>query len=539
MVALLVVVSIAVLVPNHPAGRDPAEDAGVFFYAAQRLLDGGAPYRDIWDHKPPGVYFVDAAGLLLAGRTGVWLVQLAFLVVAVLLGHRALRREFGAVPAFVGSLAWLVALPRLFLSEVGQTGFVEFYVLPFQFGALLLSMEIRTLTTARAMAIGVLGGAALLFKPTLIGLWLAIGLVTLLQRRRDATAPLAAIALGALVPLALVVAWAAGRGVLSDMIDQAVAYNRAYAAFAPLPERVAAVLSGLRLTLPSGLAAVAVGAWLYALATRRSAPTLLVLALVAFPLEIALSTWGRGYHYYFIPWLPVMAILAAFAVHEVQRRAAPRIVRPMLAAAVVAMSVVPALLVTRLALTTDDGRSRAAAAYVAANSRPSDTVLIWGSHAEVLFLADRRSPSRYVYQYAALSTRGYATAFRVSDFLLDLQRAQPALILDASRDSFVTPPLDLAGLRAWVSPEPQYAPLPEFEAVVAYIEARYERAGTEPATGWPVWRLKVDADYAVVNRLKLRATQAARAIQAAAPRSELEDGCSELLVQALVEAGNR
>jgi hypothetical protein len=488
-VALLAVVSVVVLVPNHPAGRDPAEDAGVFFYAAQRLLDGGAPYRDIWDHKPPGVYFVDAVGLLLGGRTGVWLIQLAFLIAAVLFGYRALSREFGPTAAFVGSLAWLVALPRLFL-EYGQTSFVEFYALPLQFGALLLLKEVRVLTPARAVAIGLLGGAAFLLKPTLVGIWIAVALVVLLQRRRSALIPLAGIAFGGLVSLAIVVAWAAARGVLGDMLDQALVYNRAYAAFAPVSERVDALLSGLRLTLPSGLAVVAVGAWGYAVLTRRFAATLVGVALAALPIEAALSTWGRGYHYYFIAWLPSMAILAAFAVSEVQRIASPRIVRPALVLAVFAMSVLPALLVTRLALTTDDGRFRSAAAYVAANSRPSDTVLIWGSHAEVLFLAERRSPSRYVYQYAALSTRGYATPARVEELLTDLQRARPALILDASLESFVTPPLDLAGLRAWVSPEAQYAPLPELERVVEFIQATYERAGTEPATGWPVWRLK-------------------------------------------------
>jgi hypothetical protein len=486
--ALLSLVSVAVLLPNHPAGRDPAEDAGVFFYAAQRLLDGGAPYRDIWDHKPPGVYFVDAVGLALGRQTGVWLVQLAFLVTAAVLGYRALRRDFGATAALVGSLAWMVTLPRLFL-EYGQTSFVEFYALPLQFGALLL-MEIRTLRTARAGAIGVLGGAALLLKPTLIGIWIAIGVVTLLRSRRNAVAPLVLMAVGGLVPLAIVVAWAAARGVLGDMVDQALVYNRAYAAFAPVSERVDAVLSGLRLTLPSGLAVVAAGAWLYAVLTRRFGPTLLGVALVAFPIEIALSTWGRGYHYYFIPWLPSMAILAAFAASEVQRIASARIAWPALVLGVLAMSVLPGLLVARLALTTDEGRFRSAAAYVAANTRPDDTVLIWGSHAEVLFLADRRSPTRYVYQYAALSTRGYATPVRALEFLADLQRARPALILDASSESFVTPPLDLAGLRAWVSPEAQYTPLPELERVVEFIVANYERTGTEPATGWPLWRLR-------------------------------------------------
>ena len=274
------------------------------------------------------------------------------------------------------------------------------------------------------------------------------------------------------------------------MVDQAVVYNSAYAAFAPLSERIDAVLSGLRLTLPSGLALVAAVAWLYAVATRRFAPTLLAVALVAFPLELALSTWGRGYHYYFMAWLPSMAILAAFVVGEVERVAPRRIARPALTLAVVAMCVFPALLITRLALTTDAGRASSAAAYLAANTRPDDTVLVWGSHTEVLFLAGRRSPTRYVYQYAALATRGYATPARVDELLADLQRARPALILDASNESFVTPPLDLAGLRTWVSPEAQYAPLPELERVVAFIVANYERAGAEPATGWPLWRLK-------------------------------------------------
>lgn len=486
-VASLFALSIAVLVPNHPAGRDPAEDAGVFFYAAQRLLDGGAPYRDIWDHKPPGVYFIDAVGLALARQTGVWFVQIAFLAVASLLGYGALRREFGSTPAFVGSIAWLVALPRLFL-EYGQTSFVEFYALPFQFGAFLAST--MPLTRKRALAIGVLGGASLLLKPTLVGIPVAIGIVVLLRERRRAFAALILIALGALVPLGAVVAWAAARGVLGDMVDQAFVYNRAYAAFAPVSERIDTVLSGLRLTLPSGLVLIAVAAWLYALVRRRYDPPLLAIALVAFPLEIVLSTWGRGYHYYFIAWLPPMAILAAFAVSELQRVAPPRIALPALALAVLAMAALPALLVTRLALTTDAGRFRSAAAFVAANTRATDTVLVWGSHGEVLFLADRRSPTRYVYQYAALATRGYAAPGRVDEMLADLARERPALILDASADSFVTPPLDLAGLHTWVSPEAQYALQPELERVVRFIVTNYERAGMEPATGWPVWKLR-------------------------------------------------
>jgi len=483
----LALVAVVVLVPNHPAGRVLAEDAGVFFYVAQRLFDGGMPYRDVWDHKPPGVYFVSALGLVLGGRVGVWLVQIAFLVAAAVVGYRALTRDFGPGAAFAASIAWLVAVPRLFL-EFSQTQFAEFFALPLQFGALLLFAQ--PLAMSRALAIGALGGAALLLKPTLAAVWISIVVVMLFTRRVAAIRPIVAIAIGAALPLMVVTGWAIARGALADMIDQVFTYNSVYSAYSSASERLASIAIGLRLTLPSGIAVIAAGAWLYALAARRSAPPLLAVALVALPVELLFSALGRGYHYYFLPWLPSMSVLVAFGVSELGRRAPPRAARLAVTAGLVLMCIQPALLVARLATSTDDGRIRGAAAYVAANTRPEDTVLVWGSSTEILALAERRAPTRYVYQYGPLATRGYATPARVDEFLADLERARPVMIIDGSAGGFVTPPLDLVGLRAFISPDPQYEPLLELERVISFVNANYDRVGTEPATGWPVWRLR-------------------------------------------------
>ena len=47
-----------------------------------------------------------------------------------------------------------------------------------------------------------------------------------------------------------------------------------------------------------------------------------------------------------------------------------------------------------------------------------------------------------------------------------------------------------AAFPTWVSPDIQYMPLPEMANVIAFIERNYERVGSEPATGWPLWRLR-------------------------------------------------
>jgi hypothetical protein len=489
-IALIALAVLAVAVPNLPIRRVPSEDAGVFFYVANTLLAGGVPYRDVWDHKPPAVYAIDAVGLAAGGPLGVWVLQLAALAIAAVLSYRVMARAFAPAAAFAGTLAWILAAPRLFLEDGTQTSFVELYALPLQFAAFALY---SVSTTRRHALSGLLLGVAGLLKPTLIGTWVAIALRELWQAvrggSRGSLGRVALLGLTAAVVLALAVAAFALAGGLPWALDQAVRYNLLYSAFAPASARVDAVLEGARLTSPSGLFAAGVLGWAVALADRRPRPVVVSLALLALPVEIALATSGRAYHYYFLSWLPSLGVLAGYlASRALDFR--PRFAPILVAGALMAMTVRPAMLVARLAVLGDDGSSREAAAYVREHSAPGDLVLVWGSHTEVNVLAERRSPSSYVYQYAPLATRGYSTRERFTAFLEELERARPLLIVDASKDSVVTPPLDRAGFASWSSPEPQYEWPPEAARIVDFVEANYERVTTLPQTGWPVWRLR-------------------------------------------------
>lgn len=491
--AALAVIPILVLLPNAPPRHVPSEDAGVFLYAARTIAAGGLPYHDVWDHKPPGVYLLD---LVAAGHVwGVFALQVAALVAASWLSYRALLHATQArLAAVFGVIAWLLAVPRLALEDGLQTNFAELYALPLQFAALGLfaADEARPSPTWRTAAIGVVGAGAALLKPTLVGIPVAIAIVLLVSRatsgrwadlaRRALLMALAAAAAGAVV-----VAWLAAGGALDEAIDQVLRYNALYSGFASAQDRIGAVALGLRLVLPSGLALLAVAGALLALRGPRT--PLVSLALIALPIEVGLASAGRAYHYYFLAWLPAMAVLAAHLWDRLGTWLGPRALRWTLVACVV-MAIVPSFLVGRLALTSDDGLSREAAAYVASSTGPDDAVLVWGSRSEILVLAERRSPTRFVYQYAALATRGYGSPARVDELLADLERARPLLIVDTSRDSFVTPPLDRAGLAAWVSPEPQYVWPAETSRIVGFVEANYTRVATLPRSGWPVWRLR-------------------------------------------------
>src|SRR5215211_9133793 len=84
---LSIVGTIIALFPSNPNNMTlPSRDSGVFLYVGWRFLNGDIPYRSVWDHKPPLIYFVDALGIALTPGSlwGIWLLQLLFIFFTLL-----------------------------------------------------------------------------------------------------------------------------------------------------------------------------------------------------------------------------------------------------------------------------------------------------------------------------------------------------------------------------------------------------------------------------------------------------------------------
>ena len=486
--ALLAALAFAVLVPNMPIGRVPEQDEGVFLYVAQVIADGGMPYRDAWDHKPPVVYLVNVIALALGGQWGVWLLQLAALLAAAFLSYRALV-ALGHLAAAFGTFAWLMAVPDLLLLPDLQTSFVEYYGLPVQFAALFLWTRPGQKGPARYAAIGVLAGAAALLKPSVLGIWIAIALIVIWTaarsgRPRDLLSPLLAMTAGAVAVIAITIVWLASGSALAEAIDAVVGFSLAYSTLsAPVPPG-SGVAGGIARIMPSGLPILAALGAIAALRGPRAA--VVSVALLALPFELALASTGRGYHYHLLSSLPVFGVLAAHLIAWVSTRFG-RIAR----LATVGVSLLILLsesVVVSFFLTVDKPSPVPTAVdYLRANTTANDTVLIWGTRPEVLVLADRRSATRFVYQVGPLATRGYGGAVRIEQLLLDLERSRPKLIIDASSQSSDTPPLDRNGFLAWPNDLVSAWPA-ETIRVFDYLEANYVRAGEIAGIDWPVWR---------------------------------------------------
>lgn len=81
------------------------DDKEIFKYCGFVLSKGGVPYRDFFDHKPPLIFFLNYAGLLI-GSWGLWIIDFLLVIAASLLFLRLCKKQKLSLP-------WL--LPVLFV----------------------------------------------------------------------------------------------------------------------------------------------------------------------------------------------------------------------------------------------------------------------------------------------------------------------------------------------------------------------------------------------------------------------------------------
>lgn len=508
--AALASLVIAVLVlTSLPSRVPPSRDSGVFLYTGEQILLGQVPYRDVWDHKGPAIYYIDAFGLWLGhgSRWGVFLLEIVAVLVAAVLGYHMLSATFGWLPGSVASLLWVACLPLL-LTDPGLT---EEFALPFQFAAVYWFWRSRGDTRGRWRAAGAIGLAlagAFLLKPTYIGLPGAVLLVMVAQAFRDDRWRLGiaeastVLAVAGLMCLG-VAGYLSTQGALRDALDAILRYNRVYTA-APLRDRLDSVWSGLRQLTSSGLSILGLGGWILGgvhLSRRDHGEgrreSLLQVAFVGLPLEVALTSLsGRTYLHYYIAWLPVLAILAAGALAWL-RDGAGRSAPPVSARALTVGSagLVLVSLATGIAMNHASGAKgwsiwRPSPATSMANEitgylRAGDPLLMWGAEAEFNFLTGRGAPGRFVYQYP-LYECDFARPEMIAEFADAIRRQHP-VIVDTSAWNPVVPPVERGPRMEWQRSQPSCPALLEMGRVADLIEAQYWRSGEVGPMHWPVY----------------------------------------------------
>jgi hypothetical protein len=455
-------------------------DQGIYAVVGEAVLGGDFPYRDAWDFKPPGIYFVYALARALFGGSVAAIRVLEALAVSSMVVAFALfsrRHTASLATGIVGGAAAVLTYVQMEFWHTGQ---------PESFGAVALAWALVCSTyepdrsgrrpglkqgTAWALAGALYAGAALLKPPLGGGFVTSLALVAGFRWSRERTAssvllPAAAFLAGAVAVLAAVFVYLWAGGALTEAIDVFTQFVPRYAEIShapgpwPIPY-LRAVAESLVVFSPYvliGLIALAAFARLH---DRERIGVLHVAGVVAFGLAgIGLQAKFFPYHYGAV--LPLLGLLTGWGLWKIWVRARRHAVAALLF--LVAgyllhdvqtatkhlqpgfwsrcdMRIQSVLDRSRRTLIDDllysvsgfDRRThRLVADWLRENVSPDERVLIWGFEPDIYVRSGRRPSSRFFYNVPLRVE--WSSEWSRPVFLQELESDPPAAVVIERND---------------------------------------------------------------------------------------------------------
>jgi hypothetical protein len=401
-------------------------DEGAFLVMGRAILSGRVPYRDLFDHKGPGIYYL-LTPLLAATNHADPLVQLiaarSLALMADLLtaaGLYTLGKQWW--PESVGILAallWLLALPAY--------GGTFLYTEPFAVAPVVWAFVVvtRWSATRRYFVAGMLVGLGSLFKQTAVlalpGVWIVLWADAQYMSARWARARRTLLSLGLVIVGAALPWLAAGTGFaaaggLGQFVAQVVMANLHYPpdspqtvvlatigglAAAPMIWFVPLLVLGANLRWPGR--AVSGSSW------RLDTP---LAALGAAGAGNLLPFSAHAFPHYWLQILPWAALLTAYGILAVlaRWRSAPLtrwrrlrpwqrvLLTPTVAGWLMVTLLVPAYLLRGVPAEYNVLRLQEQAGNWIATYTPSNArLLVAPAEPQYYFLADRLPVTHYLY----------------------------------------------------------------------------------------------------------------------------------------------
>ena len=441
-------------------------DTGMWAYMGRRMMSGALPYRDLWESKPPGIYYLFAVVERLFGSAAITVfVWLDALVSACVLyaTYRVARRYASAWAAGIVMLPLSMVFCHRILADWGCN--LEKFVALFEMAALGVVFSARSArgrAASKWFAAGALCACASLFKQTGVAFLIAVSIVMLAESRKNRQS--GRVAAGGSSGVTLACIWAGfafvwliaasamiASGNFHEFIDQAVLYDLLRAGTVEgernrifTPEHWSNVGEAIRLGL------VLFGPALAALVSLKAANlnhdesgAMAILRTYFILASIPMLFAPFGYGHYLLQAAPIAALIMAIWLHRLMHGVVRLRAASMAAAAMLAGWGAFALS-DHVRFTfrgdTENGAYAAQARKIGALVRtvqsrtsPSDRVMFWPPDAAASFYADRVTPLEAANSHVLFMKLGHRLAPQMDVLLAKIQSDPPVLIVDHTR----------------------------------------------------------------------------------------------------------
>lgn len=426
----------------------PSHDSAIFSYIGQQILRGKIPYTELWDHKPPLIFYFDALGLKLAGGSpfGIWLMEFVLFFTGALILLTVLKKYF---PKWISlTVLFFGILHYVHILDFGN--YTEELSLFFVICAsgLFFTASDTNPTFLYGLLNGILCGFAFTSKQNTIGCWIALFLLSLFDislnndektRGKEILNYWLSSAIGFLIVNTGWIIYFASKNALSAYWDVAFRFNFIYSDRSSENRLACAWTTLTFLPSESPYLLLAFISWIPAFTAliRNMRKFIRVNRLTAWavfslPIELVLAGLsGMNYQHYFILCITPAMILLCYTLKLLSGKitVAPllkRIFIPLLlcASSLPLMKFFSANYMPRTPSSYTKARD-----YMLNETVPDQSVLVWGSRTAIYVMSNRYAPTAYFNERPLYLFPDEIQEKQWEELYADLQRDPPQVII--------------------------------------------------------------------------------------------------------------
>ena len=430
-------------------------DEGEYAYAGRLILDGIAPYGNVYNMKLPGIYAAYAVILAIFGHThsavhtGLLVINAVTILFLFLIG----RKLFDSFTGLCAAAAFAVL--SMEQSVQGIFANAEHFVIVFAILGIFLLVRAIEESKKLSLAAGAVSlGICLLMKQHGAAFIVFGGLYLILSNIRKPGSGFKAIAANGSIYLAGVLApfvvtclilwWV---GVFEKFWFWTFDYARQYVASLPLSIGLRNLKIMIMYIAGSVIliwiaAGVGLTGLLWNKKIRKRSGFVAGFSLFSF-LAICPGFYFRSH--YFILLLPAVGLLAGITMASVRDVCTPskdvffRKIIPVILALVILFGAVYQqrtflfkMTPQQVCYTTYPGNpfceSLEIASYIKEHSTEDDSIAVIGSEPQIYFYTDRRSATGHIYTYALMETHQYASKMQ-KEMIAEIESARPKFLI--------------------------------------------------------------------------------------------------------------
>jgi hypothetical protein len=434
-------VSIVIIVcmgsPLHPFSKNvPGTDSSVFLTVAQGILQGNLPYVNFFDHKGPLLYFINALGLLIGGLTGVWFLEVIFMLISVYFAYKTARFFVRETAAFLTTCFTFIILSSFF----GHGNLVEEYVLPLIFISLYIFTDYflngMKLGRLRTFILGCCCGASLLLRPNMFAVWASfcpvIFIQTLILKDMKCLVRYAVFFLfGVIAVIAPVLLYLFVTHSFEECVKQYLLFNVMYvSSSARAPATIFTFIKVLLLGANKtySIFPLVIASFWVAKKPRNKEYGFYIAYAVAALMTYALIALSRmDYEHYNMPLVPLFIPALSFCVEGILNHFSGKYITP-----VILLCIVFNYQIAYVFREIYDNQKRVTEPEVVqignmidSHTDDNDTISVLGNHCCPYIYTKRLSVSKYIYQLPpAIVSRQIK-----EEYLSDMFNKKPAIII--------------------------------------------------------------------------------------------------------------